>query len=137
MKKEQLSVTINGAPTNKNAKSVISTVITNKGFNQLSVDFMKGFGHDHREVNEAQVSVWFTEKQGAKKDIWQGSFEELHALLFPAQVAVIYDEDLDGIATTERQLFDNKRDGQAFYNKCVSEGSKEVILTNVIKIQKG
>jgi len=48
---------------------------------------------------------------------------------------VVYEEDMDGIATTERMIFslDNREDAEAYYNKMVQEQSKEVLLCIVLK----
>jgi hypothetical protein len=77
---QKLEVAINGLQKAKDANTASLTVVHEEGHNQLHVGFMTGTGENYRKVDDAQVSVWFTE--GKEKMIWEGDFAALKEALF-------------------------------------------------------
>lgn len=45
---------------------------------------------------------------------------------------VSYTEDIDGVATTENQVFETLDEATAYFNKVVDEGSEDVFLCQIL-----
>lgn len=106
--------------------------------NLIIADAFEGYDDSYKRREHTQIMI-----QKGNHGFTFPSFDSLFELLTKYMTAeektsylVVYNEDDGGIATTEKQEFDKLKDGTAYYNKVVSEGSNDAQLCKVIKSKK-